>query len=224
MTALGLISFVAQKPNDKKGGTVPVGLWCLHTTSTTPFVLVQSGATARPITWGEAIRVETQGTVLNVSAHTGDIHLAPVIEGVVAPRPAQYSLVAEWQTFTTEEGPGIVSNWLDVRNARRAFLTLNVDTPLPLPIVIEHSYEPNNKQPSIGQAVGVQSNAAANSGIVSETRTINAVNQYSLGLRARDVPPGDPYPHLLLSRVRVRYVGADTETFVSADPFFHVEF
>lgn len=59
---------------------------------------------------------------------------------------------------------------------------------------------------------------------MSETRTINAVNQYSLGLRARDVPPGDPYPHLLLSRVRVRYVGADTETFTTTNPFFHVEF
>lgn len=122
-------------------------------------MLVQSGATARPITWGEAIHVETQGTVLNVSAHEGDIHLSPVIEGVVAPRPAQISIVAEWQNITTEEGPGVISNWLDVRNARRAFLTLNVDTPLPLPIVIEHSYEPNNKQPPIGHAVGVQSNA-----------------------------------------------------------------
>lgn len=225
MSALGLISFVGVKPGDKaKGGTVPKGVWCLHTTSTTPFVLVQSGSTARVITWGEAIVVESQGSVTNVSAHVGDIHLSPVVEGVVALRPAQYSLVAEWQNFTAEEGPGVVSNWLDVRNARRAFLVLNLDAPLPLPIFIDHSNEPNSNQPHIGQAVGTGSNAAATSGIVTEVRAINAVNQYSLGLRARDVPPGDPYPHMLLSRVRVRFIGADNELFISADPFFHVEF
>jgi hypothetical protein len=225
MSARGLISFVNSIPNDKKsGGTVPAGVWCLHTTSTTPFVLVQSGETARVFTWGEAILVESQGTVMNVSAHRGDIHLSPVVEGVVALRPAQYSIVAEWQNIVTEEGPAVVSQWLDVRNARRAFLTLNVDPPLPLPLFIDHSNEPNQNAPRVGLAVGLQSNAAAASGIVTEQRTINAVNQYSLGLRARDVPPGDPYPHMLLARVRVRFVGADNETFITADPFFHVEF
>lgn len=225
MSARGLISFVNAIPSDKKsGGTVPAGVWCLHTTSTTPFVLVQSGETARVFTWGEAIVVESQGSVMNVSAHAGDIHLSPVVEGVVAPRPAQYSIVAEWQSITSEGGAGVVSQWLDVRNARRAFLTLNIDPPLLLPIEIQHSNEPNSNAPRIGRAVGLGSNSATTSGIVTEIRTVNGLNQYSLGLRARDVAPGDPYPHMLLARVRVRYVGVDNQLFVSSDPFFHVEF
>lgn len=224
--AVGLISFLKSKPGDKNGGTVPAGRWCLHTTSTAPFALIQAGKHARVITWGEVIEVPTQGAVLNASAHLGDIHLAPVLDGVVAPRPAQYSLPVEWTTVPAAgDVPAFLqTQWLDVRNARRAFLVVNDDAAnLPLPVTIQHSNETANGAPPVGVAVPTQSNASAASGIVTEIRTV-VLNQYSLGLRARDIAPGDPYPHCLLARVRVRATPADFQAFNLLDPFFHVEF
>lgn len=221
-TAQGMISFLQAAPDAKtQGATVPKGRWCLHTTSTVPFVAVLSGSTARTITWGEAIDVDTQGAVVNVSAHAGDIHLSPVVSEIVSPRPAQYSIPVIWSQISGEEGPQLVTQWLDVRNARRAFLMVLID-PLPVPIFFEHSYDVNPKAPPIGLATGPQSNAAAAAGIVTEARAV-ALNQYSLGLRARDVAPGDPYPHCLLARVRARFP-SNLQTLITNDPFFHVEF
>ncbi len=222
-TPYGIISQLRAKPGDKTGVTVPRGRWCLHTTSTVPFVSIKSDTSTRIVTWGEAFEVGSQGQFMNASAHEGDIHLAPVFDGVVALRPAQYSIPVKWDTIPGGDLPPFLqTQWLDVRGARRAFLVLNTATP-PVPITIQHANKPDNGAPSIGRTVGDNTTAAGATGIVTEVRAV-VLNQYSLGLRARDVAPGDPYPHALLERVRVQYSGQDVQTLPTIDAFFHVEF
>jgi len=223
MTARGLITIPSLAPLTRAGQTLPAGRWCLHTTSTVPWVEIQDSRHTRTITWGEVIEVESQGAVINRSWHTGDVQLSPVFDASPALRPSGYFLPAYWY-LEGRAGQELVSEWLDVRNARRAYLAINIpDTvPLPLPITLEHQTQSQPGAPGISRTVAPTSASYLAAGIVTETRTINTVRRYSLGFQARDIAPGDPTPHTLFAAVRVR-IAASTlaNTF---DPTFSVEF
>lgn len=223
MTARGLITIPSLAPLTRAGQTIPAGRWCLHTTSTVPWVEIQDSRHTRVITWGEVIEIESQGAVINRSWHTGDVQLAPVFDASPALRPSGYFLPAYFHTEgrAAEE---LVSDWLDVRNARRAYLALNIpDTnSLFLPVTLEHQTQSQPGAPGISRTVSPASVSYLAAGVITEIRTINTVRRYSLGFQARDVAPGDPTPHTLFAAVRVRF--ASSTLAAGFDPTFSVEF
>lgn len=117
----GDVSVRSLQPDAGAELSLSPGVWCLQTRSTVPYVRVESGKYTRTFTWGEALHIEQPGKIINASAHAGDVYLAPVVAGVVSPKPPQVMLPVDFQT-----PPGLVtqvSQWFDVRNVVRGYFT-----------------------------------------------------------------------------------------------------
>lgn len=122
MSAVGLLKFGrvdAGKP-PSKAPPIPEGVWCLHTSALVPYVRFQGGDSGRLITWGEAIEVSGNTSIVNDSAHAGDVTLAPVVSGVVAPPPRALVLPAELAVLPDNLNSRTQN--VDVRRVVRAYL------------------------------------------------------------------------------------------------------
>lgn len=227
----GLISFGGLPIEGDKApatvATLTAGRWCLHTTSTIPFVAIQSGGTARTVTWGDVIDVETNGQIINASAHVGDVTFAPVLDGIVSRAPAQLVIPVTWTTVEIAEIAWYQTQWLDVRGARRAYLSPNLSdvSAMPTPFTVEHRNAAAYLAPPIKTSLPTGGNAQT-TGLIEEVRTIEQTSKYGLGYRTRDTSPGDPTPHTLLAAVRFRISSevADSSLLPLSDAMFQVEY
>lgn len=119
----GLIYLGRVEPGQQPSKTAPLapGVWCLHTSSSVPYVTLRGGTTARTITWGEAIEIHESSAVLNASYHAGVIVLAPVVQGIAAVKPRSVTLPVE--RFTPQTPPLTQrSKRIDVRLVVRAYM------------------------------------------------------------------------------------------------------
>ena len=109
------------QPDEGAGLSLSPGVWCLQTRSTVPYVRVESGEYTRTFTWGEALEIKKPGKIINASAHAGDVYLAPVVAGVVSPKPPALMLPVEFATPPLLQQQ--VSQWFDVRHVVRGYFT-----------------------------------------------------------------------------------------------------
>lgn len=181
------------------------GVWCLHTESTVPYVKISAGKYARTITWGEAIAIDQQGKVENVSWHTGDVWIAPVVEGVVAPPPSSITLPALIEEDLSVNVGTIGrwrSQWIDVRRAKRVFYqqTLSIPATYPATQVQQRTERGLNTD---AQGAG----AMTAGGLVQYTKTPAAGDlAINLAPALSSAQPGDTRPGAFLDALRVGFV------------------
>jgi len=110
-------------------GDLPAGRYCLGTRSTVPWVTIQAGSDAHVLTWGDVVDVPegTKASLKNTSFHAGDIWLNTC---TIAPSKAPPSITIP-ASFDVQQfavpfiGNWLVSKWIDLRGARRAYLAIN---------------------------------------------------------------------------------------------------
>ena len=194
------------QPNDEQTISLSPGVWCVHTSSTLPFLQVQAGDETRTLTWGEAVRLEKQGKVVNVSAHTGDAWFAPVVEGVVAPAPASITLPAIIQEDVSV-AVGQIGRWksqyVDVRRARRVFFQYTLSIPATYPATqVQQRF-------SRGQFTDAQgaTSLAANGSLLQYTKTPAAGDlAVNLAPALSSAQPGDTRAGAFFEALRVGFV------------------
>lgn len=181
------------------------GVWCLHTQSTVPYVQIAAGEFARTITWGEAIRIEAPGKVQNVSWHTGDVWMAPVVEGVVAPPPSSITLPALIEEDLSVNVGTIGrwrSQWIDVRLAKRVFYQQTLSIPATYPAT---QVQQRNERGLTTDAQGALAMTAG--GFVQYTKTAGAGDvAINLAPALSSANPGDNRPGAFLDALRVGVV------------------
>jgi hypothetical protein len=121
--AFGLLKLGRSEPGRGPRNTqgIPPGLWCLHTLSTVPYVLLRGGSSSRVITWGECVELQESAEVINESYHAGEIVLAPVAAGVASARPA--TIIVPLSLAADPVNPGSeLSSPVDTRQAVRGVL------------------------------------------------------------------------------------------------------
>lgn len=106
--------------------SVPAGRWALSPLSTVPLVELVGAEGPAIFSWGQAVETTSDGRIKNASRHAGDVVL--VACPCAAPTPPRAITVPA--TFTLDTALfAYVSREIDVRFARRVFLTIAALTP-----------------------------------------------------------------------------------------------
>lgn len=213
-----------------KGQLLGPGRWALHSRSTVPFVRVNCGAVGtRNLTWGEIYEVPPghYGQVINGSFHDGDIILAQTGCCTAPPRPARITIAA----LIFEEENRNITNWVDTRMARRAYLAIH-----PVGHAFEggFTYSVLQQAPTQGAPISPTGSASKNGGVLTMNRAVvQPLEEWPLGFGSgeyldtggKSVPELRPMSFLDRARVFVAKAKAIEIGFVAAtDAFFVLEY